>query len=509
MIDGRTLIGWGLKPGPWFKEALAAARDMEERGTPEDSIKEAVLALRPAAPAVLRRRIRGDWSEAIHAETDEEKANLESVRAHMAELMRCPVVEFGSVMPDACPASQALGTIPVGGAVASRGIHPAFHSSDICCSMWVSLFAPTVETGVFLDAVQASTRFGPGGRRPEDQVPDPITDEIEETRNPFLAGLAGRAKAQLADQGDGNHFAYLGEMVASDDLYSALAQYGHAYQLTEAVRRRDRHERLLALVTHHGSRDLGAQVYKRGQEAAVRHTRRVSPETPPHQAWLDPDGDEGQAYLDALAYVERWTRRNHQLVHERTAARLGIAPLTAFGNAHNFVWRRGGLFHHGKGATPAWRDESGDPFSTGAPLLGVIPLNMAEPVLVTLGKDNAAFGSWSPHGAGRNKSRTALLKELGLHGLPPTDYLARSRELLAEQTAGLDVRFFFDRPDVSETPVAYKDAAAVREQIDRFGLAEVVAEITPLGCLMAGDYDKPWLRPPRRDVQDDVTGAAA
>src|SRR4051794_8795197 len=117
-MDGRTLIEWGLKPGPWFKEALARAQALADEGMDEAAIRAEVEALAPKAPAVLRRRVKGEWAEAIHAETDEEKANLEAVRGHMAELMRCPVVEFGSVMPDACPASQALGTIPVGGAVA-------------------------------------------------------------------------------------------------------------------------------------------------------------------------------------------------------------------------------------------------------------------------------------------------------------------------------------------------------------------------------------------------------
>ena len=65
------------------------------------------------------------------------------------------------------------------------------------------------------------------------------------------------------------------------------------------------------------------------------------------------------------------------------------------------------------------------------------------------------------------------------------------------------MRFFFDRPDVSETPVAYKSAATVRSQIARFELADIAAEITPLGCIMAGDYDKPWL------IAKDAKRAAA
>jgi hypothetical protein len=433
-------------------------------------------------PVVLKRRASGSFAAAIAAETPEDAANIAAVSAHMAHLMRCPVLEHGAIMPDACPSGAAPGTIPVGGAVVSRAIHPAFHSADICCSMYASLYAPGTATATFMDAVQAVTRFGPGGRAPDDRIADPITDEIEETANPFLAQLVGRAKAQLCDQGDGNHFAYLGAMAVTPALLARLRAAGQG-ALAEAIAP---HATVDVLVTHHGSRDLGAQVYKRGMVEAVKHVAKVAPDTPAHQAWLDPDGEIGAAYWAALGYVARWTKRNHQLVHERTAARLGMTALAAFGNEHNFVWRRGDLYCHGKGATPAWTGEDGHP------LLGLIPLNMAAPVLLTLGRDNATYASFSPHGAGRNASRTATLRAQGLAGLAPDAFLARSREVLARQTDGLDVRFYYDRPDVSESPLAYKSADQVRAQIERFGLADVIATIEPRGCIMAGEYDRPW-----------------
>jgi hypothetical protein len=40
--------------------------------------------------------------------------------------------------------------------------------------------------------------------------------------------------------------------------------------------------------------------------------------------------------------------------------------------------------------------------------------------------------------------------------------------------------------------MAYKSAEQVHARIERFGLADVVAMISPKGCIMAGDYDKPW-----------------
>ena len=65
--------------------------------------------------------------------------------------------------------------------------------------------------------------------------------------------------------------------------------------------------------------------------------------------------------------------------------------------------------------------------------------------------------------------------------------------VLSETTAGIDVRWWHGKADLSESPVAYKSAAQVKEQIRYFDLAEIIAEIEPLGCIMAGDGGpRPW-----------------
>jgi tRNA-splicing ligase RtcB len=48
--------------------------------------------------------------------------------------------------------------------------------------------------------------------------------------------------------------------------------------------------------------------------------------------------------------------------------------------------------------------------------------------------------------------------------------------------------------DISELPSAYKNAASLRAQIARFGLAEIVDEVLPYGSIMAGDWEQnaPW-----------------
>ena len=84
---------------------------------------------------------------------------------HMDALMRVPTIMAGAVMPDACPSGAAEGTIPVGEVVACEdAIHPGFHSSDICCSVAITVFARKDHPQRILDAVQDVTHFGPGGR---------------------------------------------------------------------------------------------------------------------------------------------------------------------------------------------------------------------------------------------------------------------------------------------------------------------------------------------------------
>jgi RNA-splicing ligase RtcB len=121
-------------------------------------------------------------------------------------------------------------------------------------------------------------------------------------------------------------------------------------------------------------------------------------------------------------------------------------------------------------------------------LLGLIPLNMAAPILLVLGRENDEYLSFAPHGAGRNLSRTALKRRF-------PDAASRLRAI-QEGAEGVDVRWFCGQADLSEMPVAYKNAERVREQIEHFGLARVVGEIRPLGCVMAGESEgmPPWRR---------------
>jgi tRNA-splicing ligase RtcB len=490
LLNGHDILAAGWPPGPHMTEILEAVRRLEGKGIvdPDYALKLLRREFPPPPFKMEMRREAADLAEAIEITCEEDRTNVGAVRRLMNDLLRTPVIERGAVMPDACPAGSAIATIPVGGAISVRNaILPAAHSADICCSMFATFYRSPLPVSEQLDHVAASTRFGMGGRPEEDWVPHPVLEESVLHTNPFLTGLTRHARMHMADQGDGNHFAYIGRVSFSPESLAKYEAAGHTdfvKRLTDAAGGSFDYQ---VLVTHHGSRGLGAHVYKRGHKAALDHTRRAANGVPDAAAWLDYGEREGQDYWEALQYISRWTLANHQTIHARFLTRAGAEGIATMGNEHNFVWKRGDQFLHGKGATPAWRDEMG------RPLAGLIPLNMAAPILMVLGRDNAEYLSFAPHGAGRNLSRTAIVRPFRDRDGQLDE--RRIADKVKSSTTGLDIRWYCGKPDLAESPIGYKPAAQVKAQIEQFGLADVVAEIHPLGCIMAGDAGpRPWQR---------------
>jgi tRNA-splicing ligase RtcB len=485
-IKARDLIAAGWPEGrPVLGPCLRRARELELMGVPRAEVFALLESEFPKQPVLVRpRSAPASLAEAVAADTPEETASVAASRQRMLELLHVPVVQRGALMPDTCPTGGGPATIPVGGAIeVANAIIPGAHSADICCSMFASFFPANHPTSEMMDHLQKVTHFGPGGRPRGHQWSSPVLAEPV-WHNPFLTGLQSRAQDFLGTQGDGNHFAFIGRIDFTEPQRAALERAGYT-ELSDLITRRE--GKFNVLVTHHGSRGLGADVYKRGFTAARKWCHQHARDVPDAACWLPGDSTEGLAYWDALQYVSRWTRENHALIHEAFLRRLGQRAQVQIGNEHNFIWKRGDLFLHGKGATPAWRD------ADGRPLLGLIPLNMAREVLLVLGADNDRYLSFCPHGAGRNLSRSAMLRPYrDAEGhLDPANVL----RVLGGATTGLDIRWFCGAPDLSESPLGYKDATKVKAQIDRFGLAQLVGDIQPQGCIMAGEApEPPWVR---------------
>lgn len=448
-VTARELMSLGFEQGPELGRAL---EHVNCEGLSGEALN--VWAETHKPPPKLPLQAAPAYAFNLVAETEAEQDNVAKVRETMDVLMRTPTIRAGAVMPDACPAGP-VGTIPVGGVVtAERAIHPGMHSADICCSVMVTAFKESAPKDV-LDAVQGVTHFGPGGRPNGKRftMSLKLLDAFRENRFLNDAKIIRAAQEHMGTQGDGNHFAFVGVSKATGQT---------------------------CLVTHHGSRGPGAGLYKLGMRAAEKWRRKLSPETLKGNAWIPSDTPEGEAYWEALQLIRKWTKANHTAIHQAATEGCGGVIQQRFWNEHNFVFKDGDMFHHAKGATPV--NPEFMPDNDG---LQIVPLNMAEPVLLIRGEVKPNNLGFAPHGAGRNYSRTAhkRLKQGQTEA-----------EIFARETAGLDARFFSGNIDISELPSAYKPAATVRAQMAQFDLAEVVDEITPFGCIMAGDWerDAPW-----------------
>ena len=454
-ITGQTLIDMGYKPGRWFSDALQHANQHQLQGDDLKAYLDSV-AQWPIAP----REAPLAYHKNIEAETEDEVSNVQAVFRSMDELMKTPTVVAGAVMPDACP-TGGKGRIPVGGvAVTENAIHPAMHSADICCSVMMTSFGH-IDPKKVLDTAHSITHFGGGGRTSGGfELPSELTDQMQ--GNFFLRDDKSQMVAQshLGTQGDGNHFLFVGQ----------------SEQTGETI-----------MVTHHGSRGLGAHLYKKGMALAESYRRELSPKTLSGNAWIPYEEEHGKHYWEALQLVRQWTKLNHEVLHETTCRRLKVDHTLRFWNEHNFVFKEGSRFYHAKGATPLTDAFVPDSHEG----LRLIPLNMSEPVLIVKGEATAGNLGFAPHGAGRNVSRSQHIRNQG----------GRSMEaIFAEETAGLDVRFFSGNIDISELPSAYKNADAVQRQMKQFGLGEVVDRVIPYGCIMAGDWqrDAPWRKKRRK-----------
>lgn len=448
-FTGQFLLDLGYRPGNWFSEALET---LNSNDWDEAQIQSYLAQYRTPEPLPLQNP--AEFIVNIKAENIHEVENVEKVVRTMTELMKTPTIVGGALMPDSCPTGD-IGTIPVGGvAIAKNAIHPGMHSADICCSVMLTDFGK-VDPQQVLNAGHKHTHFGIGGRQRGNQMPMPA-ELIEEFReNLFLNDekLISTARDHMGTQGDGNHFMFVGISKKTGNTM---------------------------LITHHGSRAPGAILYDKGMKTAERFRRKLSPETLPVNAWIPFETDEGQAYWNALQIIRKWTKLNHENIHSAVLNELNVEKLDRYWNEHNFVFRDGDLFYHAKGATPL--DEKFMPDITGPRL---IPLNMAEPVLIVSGASNERNLGFAPHGAGRNFSRSQHRRSFGERAI---------EEIFQEETQGLDVRFFSNEIDISELPSAYKSAQNVRNQMQEFGLGEVLDEVMPFGCIMAGDWKKnaPW-----------------
>jgi tRNA-splicing ligase RtcB len=216
----------------------------------------------------------------------------------------------------------------------------------------------------------------------------------------------------------------------------------------------------MALLSHSGSRGLGANIANYYSKLAMQKTKL--PKQAAHLAWLDLNTQEGQEYWIGMNLAGEYASANHHEIHNKIAKELKEKPLKIIENHHNFAWKEQladgtEVIVHRKGATPAGIND-----------LGIIPGSMSQPGYVIRGKGNAEALNSASHGAGRLMSRSKALSSV-----------TQSQMNKVLEEAGIQLT----GGDLDESPMAYKnieDVIAAQSE-----LVTVLARFSPKIVRMA------------------------
>lgn len=462
-INGNDLLEAGYTPGKILGIALAATEHLSElsieeikallktvKKNPEDYINDVVLKVlateiiadNQVEPLMALRENALPYTlyGAAHIE--------EGARKQMDVAMRLPVTAAGALMPDA---HQGYG-LPIGGVLATRNaIIPYGVGVDIGCRMALSVFdiTPThfyENEAKFKRELIAHTKFGAGhgfhGRYKSDHE---VLDRDEFNLTPFIKNLHDKAYSQLGSSGGGNHFAEWG-IIEFEQKDEVLNIEKGSY---------------LALLTHSGSRGLGATLAGYYTKLAKENCK-LPPEAA-NLAYLDLNAEAGQEYWLAMNLAGDYASACHEIIHNKLSKAIGAEVLAKVENHHNFAWKETWngeeVIVHRKGATPAAKG-----------VMGIIPGSMTAPGFLVRGKGVADAINSASHGAGRQMSRSKAIKNITKDEM---------RAVLKNHNvtligAGLD-----------EAPMAYKDINLVMEA--QKDLIDVVAKFTPKMVRMADD----------------------
>jgi len=347
-----------------------------------------------------------------------------------------------------------------------RAVSPYGVGVDIACRMCLTFFDGLTpaelmanQDELFADLI-VETRFGfedfSGGLRKHPVMEDPLWKNKDLPLRHHLL----KARVQLGSSGGGNHFADLmmGKVIKEVDWLPLPVG-----------------AEFTALLTHSGSRGVGAKMATYYSALAQQKTRLIARGISKEYAWLSIDDDAGREYLQVMQLMGRYAQANHHLIHAHFLKRSGLSALPVTGSAanlphvarkfsvienhHNFAWIEDDLVIHRKGATPA-----------GKGVAGLIPGSSGTKSYLVNGLGNPNSLASSSHGAGRPFSRTEAKRR-------------HDPEFFKEWMSQHNILYRGVAPD--ETLLAYKDiemVIALQEGV----LVETAAEMFPVAVRMAG-----------------------
>ncbi|MEM9835805.1 MAG: RtcB family protein [Bacteroidota bacterium] len=367
----------------------------------------------------------------------------ESARQQLYDALRLPISVAGALMPDA---HHGYG-LPIGGVLATEGaVIPYGVGVDIGCRMCMTVYdlpAQLAENDQDRLAGMLMNNTAFGERTVAQPFADPVLDHEVFKYLPEAKRLRDKAAKQIGSSGGGNHFVEFGIATLPDKNRWDIPQ-----------------GRYLAVLSHSGSRGMGATLATHFTKVAMQQTRL--PKHVKHLAWLRLNSDAGAAYWAAMNLAGEYATACHDHIHRRLGKALGERPLLKIENHHNFAWKEimpdgREVIVHRKGATPAKKDE-----------LGIIPGSMVAPGYIVAGRGNIASMKSASHGAGRELSRTVAKNSI-------------TRSALNKQLKVHNVKLIGGGLD--EAPMAYKDIKTVMQ--DQVELVDVLGTFHPKVVRMA------------------------
>lgn len=364
------------------------------------------------------------------------KKDMEASAIKQMEIaLSLPISISGAMLPDA---HTGFG-VPIGGVLATKNnyIIPYAVGVDIGCRMALSIFEANdqfINKNHFLltQSLKEKTHFGMEGGV-EKILDHEIMDRREFNEFTFLKKLKNKAYKQLGSSGSGNHFVEFGwvELNENNPLNLPAKKY-------------------LALLSHSGSRGLGASIAQYFIKSAMEVCQL--PKHAKSLAWLDLNTDLGKEYWQLMNFAGDYAIACHDNIHTALGKAIGLKSIAKIENHHNFAWQETDLngnemMVHRKGATPAQKG-----------MLGIIPGSMSAPAFLVSGTGNSSSLNSASHGAGRAMSRQEAKRNFTPSAL---------NKLLAQEKITLI------GGSVEENPFAYKNIEAVmgyqKDLVSAFG----------------------------------------
>ena len=249
-----------------------------------------------------------------------------------------------------------------------------------------------------------------------------MMDLSEQAEAGFYGRKVGRKTkippwSQYGTLGGGNHFIEIDQDPQAGDLY---------------------------LIVHTGSRHFGYDVANFFQREAKNLCKKRAEPLPSGLEYLPMDKG-GEVYMKWLVVAQRYAELNRLAILAIILKYWGksLKIESVIQSVHNYISQRDGIVR--KGAISAHKGEK-----------VIIPLNMAEGVVLGVGRGNELFNYSAPHGAGRAYGRREMKRMLE-KGQITLETFRKSMEGVFSTSICKDT--------IDEAPMAYKSWEDIQDEL--------------------------------------------